>query len=183
MSFISRVFHKKTAEEQHKELLYSKGLITGNNFNCYSWLGIDPSMPWLITIGDDVTISFDVHIITHDASTNKAGLGTKIGQVKIGNNCFIGAGSIILCGVTIGDSVVVGAGSVVTHDIPSNTVAGGNPAKMITSFEKWKEKNTCQRETQHFFDELPWQEWLNADVEHRKKMVEILEKTGGYGYF
>ena len=50
---------------------------------------------------------------------------------KIGRNCWIGAGSIILPGVTIGDNVVIGAGSVVTKDIESNVVAVGNPCKVM----------------------------------------------------
>lgn len=51
--------------------------------------------------------------------------------VHIGKNCWIGAGAIILPGVTIGDQVVVGAGSVVTKDLPSNVVAVGNPCRVI----------------------------------------------------
>lgn len=51
--------------------------------------------------------------------------------VHIGKNCWIGAGAIILPGVTIGDNVVIGAGSVVTKDIPSNVVAVGNPCKVL----------------------------------------------------
>lgn len=50
--------------------------------------------------------------------------------VKIGNNVWIGAGAIILPGVTIGDNAVIGAGSVVTKDIPANVVAFGNPCKV-----------------------------------------------------
>ncbi len=51
--------------------------------------------------------------------------------VKIGNNCWIGAGAIIVPGVTIGNNVVIGAGSVVNKDIPSNVVAVGNPCKVL----------------------------------------------------
>lgn len=51
--------------------------------------------------------------------------------VHIGKNCWIGAGAIILPGITIGDNVVVGAGSVVTKDLPSNVVAVGNPCKVL----------------------------------------------------
>ena len=51
--------------------------------------------------------------------------------VHIGRNCWIGAGAIILPGVTIGDNTVIGAGSVVTKDIPSNVVAVGNPCKVL----------------------------------------------------
>ena len=51
--------------------------------------------------------------------------------VHIGKNCWIGAGSIILPGVTIGDNTVIGAGSIVTHDIPANVVAYGSPCKVM----------------------------------------------------
>ncbi|MBT9776032.1 sugar O-acetyltransferase [Clostridium sp. MCC353] len=51
--------------------------------------------------------------------------------VHIGRNCWIGAGAIIVPGVTIGDNSVIGAGSVVTKDIPSNVVAVGNPCRVL----------------------------------------------------
>lgn len=51
--------------------------------------------------------------------------------IHIGRNCWIGAGALIMPGVTIGDNTVIGAGSVVTRDIPSNCVAYGNPCRVI----------------------------------------------------
>ena len=51
--------------------------------------------------------------------------------VRIGKNCWIGAGALIMPGVNIGDNVVIGAGSIVTKDIPSNVVAVGNPCKVM----------------------------------------------------
>ena len=51
--------------------------------------------------------------------------------VRIGRNCWIGAGALILPGVTIGDNTVIGAGSVVTKDIPANVVAVGNPCRVV----------------------------------------------------
>ena len=51
--------------------------------------------------------------------------------VRIGKNCWIGAGALILPGVTIGDNTVIGAGSVVTKDIPANVVAVGNPCRVM----------------------------------------------------
>ena len=51
--------------------------------------------------------------------------------VHIGKNCWIGAGALIMPGVTIGDNTVIGAGSVVTHDIPAGVVAVGNPCRVM----------------------------------------------------
>ncbi len=51
--------------------------------------------------------------------------------VRIGKNCWIGAGAVLLPGVTLGDNVVVGAGSVVTKDLPDNVVAVGNPCRVL----------------------------------------------------
>ena len=51
--------------------------------------------------------------------------------VHIGRNCWIGAGAVILPGVTIGDNTVIGAGSIVTKDIPANVVAVGNPCHVL----------------------------------------------------
>lgn len=51
--------------------------------------------------------------------------------VRIGRNCWIGAGVVIVPGITIGDNVVVGAGSIVTKDLPDNVVAVGNPCKVL----------------------------------------------------
>lgn len=56
--------------------------------------------------------------------------------IHIGKNCWLGAGVIVLPGITIGDNVVVGAGSVVTKDLPNNVVAVGNPARIIKTIEK-----------------------------------------------
>lgn len=50
---------------------------------------------------------------------------------KIGNGCWLGGGVIVLPGVTIGDGSVIGAGSVVTKDIPENSLAVGNPCRVI----------------------------------------------------
>lgn len=56
--------------------------------------------------------------------------------VKIGKNCWLGAGTIIVPGVTIGDNTVIGAGSVVTKDIPPNVVAVGNPCRVLREIDE-----------------------------------------------
>lgn len=60
--------------------------------------------------------------------------------VHIGRNCWLGAGVIVLPGVTIGDNTVIGAGSVVTKDIPSNVVAVGNPCRVLREISEHDRK-------------------------------------------
>lgn len=78
--------------------------------------------------GPNVTIATAGHPILPEL--RRKGLQYNM-EVHIGQNCWIGAGAIIMPGVTIGDNVVIGAGSVVTKDIPSNVVAVGNPCKVM----------------------------------------------------
>lgn len=78
--------------------------------------------------GPNVTVATAGHPIMPDL--RKKGLQYNM-PVHIGSNCWIGAGALIMPGVTIGDNVVIGAGSVVTKDIPSNVVAVGNPCKIL----------------------------------------------------
>ena len=60
--------------------------------------------------------------------------------VKIGKNCWLGAGTVIVPGVTIGDNAVIGAGSIVTKDIPSNVVAVGNPCRVLREINESDKK-------------------------------------------
>ena len=106
------------------------------------------SEPYLITIGDNTTISFDCAFVTHDAATRvirnlpNGNPETVIyGTINVGQNCFIGCRTVILPGVTIGDNCIIGAGSIVNKDIPSNTVAAGVPCEIICTLEEYREKH------------------------------------------
>ncbi|VTR65910.1 Protein CapG (fragment) [Desulfosarcina cetonica] len=89
-----------------------------------------------IIVGDRCTITYGCMIVSHDASAmhiHPADDGE--GVVRIGNNVYIGVGSIILRNVSIGDNSVIGAGSVVIRNIPANVVAAGNPAKVLKNID------------------------------------------------
>ncbi len=87
-----------------------------------------------VTIGDDCFIGPNVSIYTACHSTDPVERNSRqewARPVTIGHNVWIGGSVTILPGVTIGDNVTIGAGSVVTRDIPSGTVAVGNPCKVV----------------------------------------------------
>lgn len=109
------------------------------------------SEPYLISIGSHTAISFDCAFVTHDGSTwlfrnqeRYRGVA-RFGKISVGNNCFIGARSIILPGVTIGDNVIIGAGAVVSKNVPAGEIWGGVPAHYISKVEGFAEK--CLKET------------------------------------
>ena len=103
-----------------------------------------------ITIGDNVLIAPGVQINTAshpvrwderrnpDFEVNPQAYFCKTyaKPITIGNNCWIGAGVIILAGVTIGDNSTIGAGSVVVRDIPPDSLAVGNPCRVIKSLSE-----------------------------------------------
>ncbi|WP_273543289.1 acyltransferase [Vreelandella profundi] len=119
------------------------GVQTGTGCRIYStaW----GSEPFLISIGDRVTITSGVKILTHDGSTwlihNEMGKRYQhYSPVTIGSDVFIGVNAILLPGVNIGDKVIIGSGSVVTKDVPSGTIVAGNPARFIGSFIDYENK-------------------------------------------
>ena len=88
-----------------------------------------------ISIGDDVMIGPNVSIITegHPVAPSQRRSYVVGKPIVIERNAWIAAGATIVGGVTVGENSVVAAGSVVTRDVPRNTLAGGNPARVIRS--------------------------------------------------
>ena len=107
----------------------------------------------LIHIGDNATISRNVVFLTHDYSLNTAlaSIGLAVGrhegeyhfrrQIRVGNNVFIGAGATLLGGAEIGDNCIIGACSVVKGKIPSGSIVVGNPCKIIGKTEDYARKH------------------------------------------
>lgn len=99
-----------------------------------------------VKIGDNVFIAPNCCITTagHPINIDERNRGLEYAYpIKIGNNVWIGAGVNILPGVTIGDNVTIGAGSVVNKSIPANSIAVGNPCKVIkTILDKTKDVNS-----------------------------------------
>ena len=120
------------------------GLSLGKNVTIMSDVRFDPPHNALIQIGDNTTICPEVAFVAHDASIFKPLNHSRLGCIKIKENCFIGERALILPGVTIGPNVIIGAGAVVSCDIPGNSVATGNPAKVIKTYDEYLLKHEHQ---------------------------------------
>lgn len=151
MGLIKRIVYKeKATSETYINYLRKLGVSIGDDCTFYapSQSPIDIQYPWMVTIGNHVRITAGVKILTHDYSWSVLKLMPghegeilgACGHVKIGDNVFIGRGTIITRNVTIGDNVIIGAGSVVTKDCESNGVYAGNPARRITDVESFYKK-------------------------------------------
>lgn len=123
---------------------YGKHIHIGNgvllNYDCLFLDGAD------VRIGDGTVVAPRVQFltaghpvdpaerVTHDPETGRPDGGMTINKpITVGCSCWIGAGAIILGGVSIGDGTTIGAGSVVTRDIPAGVVAAGNPCRVLRS--------------------------------------------------
>ena len=111
---------------------YGKNIEIGENFFAnYNLIILDVAK---VKIGTNVQIAPNVAIYTagHPVHPDSRNSGYEYGMdITIGDNVWIGGNTCILPGVTIGDNAVIGAGSVVTKDIPDNTIAAGNPCRVI----------------------------------------------------
>lgn len=108
-----------------------------------------PSEPYLVKIHNNVRIAADVRIITHDIIDGMLSSCDKykdksfrfhMGTVEIFDNVMVGTYSVILPNVKIGPNAIVAAGSIVTKDVPEGVIVGGNPAKIIGSFDDYAKK-------------------------------------------
>ena len=155
--------------------LESYGIRMGKNCHILT-SKIDVHHGFLISMGDNVTIS-DARLLTHDGSTKKFLGYSRVGRIKIGSNVFIGAGAIILPGVEIGDNVIIGAGSVVTKDIPNNSLAVGNPARVIKTTTEYIEENRKRMTGGNVWNT----HYAKKDHEEQDEMRSVLS-DGGIGF-
>lgn len=102
---------------------------------------LDRSNPKGVFVGRYSIVTARAIVLSHDFVT-----GCRV-QTSIGDNCFIGVGSIVMPGVRIGDGSVIGAGSVVTKDIPPGSLAFGNPAQVVRSIEVGRYGKLLHRES------------------------------------
>lgn len=108
----------------------------GNNVFIGADVMLDEVFPENIIIEDDVTIIARTTILSHSFYPSHFSKILKEKEVKtiLKKGCYIGLGTIILPGVVVGEYSIIGAGAIVTKDVPSFTLAVGNPAKVVKKF-------------------------------------------------
>lgn len=115
--------------------LNGRVVIYGSSYAMFS------SEPYLVTLGDNVYISIDASFVCHDGSTlpfRKDIPDLELaGEIRVGNNVFIGMRALILPNVTIGNNCIVGANAVVTKSVPDGSVVAGNPARVVSKTEEF----------------------------------------------
>ena len=100
--------------------------------------------PYLITIGDNAQVTEDVYFFTHGGGNSVRQIDPTFdafGKIVVENWAYIGAGSMLMPGVTIGEGALVAAGSIVTKSVDPHTVVGGNPARVICTTQEYYERN------------------------------------------
>ena len=141
--------------------------------NCTIWTrDIDVNHGFLITLGNNVVLS-NAKILAHDGSTKQALGYSRVGRVTIEDNVFVGAGVIILPGVTIGKNSIIGAGAVIAKDIPEDSVVVGNPARVIGSASKYLEKNKAMMNENNVWNT----HYAKKTEQEKAKMYEVLSET------
>lgn len=136
-----------TANMRSKYIIRHKKLFGHIGKNVFWQSRYFPHNPKNIYLGDNVVVTSGVKFINHDIihlMLNRMKLGfdffEEIKDIKVGNNVFLGANSLLLPNVCLGDNVIIGAGSIVTKDIPANSIAAGNPCKVVGDFDMFVAK-------------------------------------------
>lgn len=132
---------KRSSDEKKVKFLRKQGMKVGEkcHFNSMSF----STEPYLIELGDKVTISAGCDLVTHDGAVKcfrgEISDADIFGKIVIGNNVFIGINCTILPNTFIGDNCIVGAGSVVRGKFAEGSVIVGNPARAVMkmSFQKF----------------------------------------------
>lgn len=146
---INKMLYPETySSEAYINYIRKRGGTVGRECHIFNpnTVTIDMTRPYLIEIGNNVVITKNVTILTHDYSHTvmRKRFGIQCGdaaKVEVGNNVFIGMGAMILMGSSIGNNVIIGANAVVKGKIPDDVVVAGNPAKIVCTIEEYYTKH------------------------------------------
>jgi maltose O-acetyltransferase len=122
-------------------MLRARGMQIGRDVWLPASTWIDADHCYLISIGDHCGFGEQCMLLAHDAQMDEFLDAGRLGRVRIGESCHIGARTVILPGVELGPRTIVGANSVVSRSLPPDTVCAGNPATVVCTLEEYLTKH------------------------------------------
>jgi len=184
---IAKIFKKK----KYNQLFFTKDILASKDYNIGEYTYGQPNvLDWgegtTLIIGKFCSIAKDVNIFlggnhrvdwistypfkalsdTFSKAKNILGHPTSRGDVKIGNDVWIGRGATIMSGIEIGDGAVIGAYAVVTKDVKPYEIVAGNPARFIK--KRFDEKT---------IDQLLKIKWWNWDIEKINENIKLISSN------
>lgn len=159
-------------------------ILGGIGENCIWGPWLVPLYPKLIKLHDNVRVHKTAKIVTHDVINGflknvrpdvDFGPRERLGCVELMDNVYIGMNSVVMPDVKINKNVIVSAGSVVSSDIPENSVASGNPAKVVGKFDMYmafRRMSKTQNVTfknQELEDDLAAEQWVKFEAKRNVK--------------
>jgi acetyltransferase-like isoleucine patch superfamily enzyme len=140
LDYIQRLYISRASNRARINYYRKQGIKIGDD--CLIGDVLVASEPFLVEIGDHVAMANDVTFITHDGGLWCYGENESefdvFGRIRIGNNVHIGMKCIFLPNTSIGDNCIIGAGSVVRGNFADNSVIVGNPAQVVTKMHVQK---------------------------------------------
>ncbi len=159
------------------EFLRKKDILMGIGDNVYYYSRIFPSDPKLLKLHSNISIATNVRFITHDridvilSGMYDMPYRKRFDAIEVMDNVFIGADVIVLPKVRIGPNAIVGAGAVVTKDVLPGTIVGGNPARVIGSFDDLIRVRARHPKSAKSVEKI----WARFEKNHPVSIEELLE--------
>ena len=124
----------------------------------------------LLTIEDGVVLSQGCTVLLHDSSLNNlVGAPIRFGEVTFAEGAYVGADSLVMCGVRVGRGALVGAASLVTADVPDGAVAYGSPARVHTTVDELVERTAAVDDPRWF--QVPARSWRHRDADEDQQLL------------
>ena len=128
--------------------------------------------PFLVEMGDRVTVTSGVTFLTHDGAAwlvrDEKGRRYHYRRIRIGHDVFIGINAVLLPGVIIGNRVIVGAGSVVTRSVPDGCIVAGNPARCVGTYAQYEARALAT---------WPYDTSATGRLDYRRRVMTMLDDT------